>query len=186
MRALVISLLTLTASTSYATPSEILMIRHAEKPTSGPEGSDLSPRGYKRAAALSELFTSDARVTALGVASFIFAGAPKKTDGSQRPLETIQPTANKLGLTVDVDFQSEDYDSLANELLANPKYDSKVVIICWPHDQLPDFANSLGVKQKLGWKGSVFDRVWKLDFVGGKLANFEDLPQHLLKGDSSK
>jgi hypothetical protein len=34
------------------------------------------------------------------------------------------------------------------------------------------------------WKGSVFDRAWVLNFKDDAPASFEDVPEHVLPGDS--
>jgi hypothetical protein len=178
-----------------ASPSEVLIIRHAEKPTTPQlngksDGRDLSPQGYQRAQALVKLFTLDARMLESGPPVAIYAGSPKKPDtGSIRPLETIQPTAHALGLNPNTNFISDDYNSMVNEVMTTSDYEGKTVLISWPHDQIPEIASLFGVDSHefpSKWDGSVFDRVWKIKFdKSGKVTSFEDLPQHVLPGDSA-
>lgn len=175
-----------------ATPAEVLIIRHGEKNVTAQgkdDGRDLSARGYARANALAGLFTQDARMLEFGKPVAIYAGAPKKEDtGSIRPFETIQPTAKSLGLTPITDYISEDSDSMVDKVMKKKAYEGKTVLISWPHDQIPDMAKSFGVKKKKvpDWKGSIFDRVWRIKFDDhGDVASFDNLPQHLLPGDST-
>lgn len=189
-----VTLALLTSSLSVkAAPAEVLIIRHAEKPNaslvSGKDGRDLSPRGYERANALVNLFTTDPRLLEFGVPVAIYAGAPKKPDtGSLRPLETIQPIAKQLGLTPLSDFISDDFASMVSEVMTKSEYVGKTVLISWAHSQIPDMATEFGANKDEvpAWDGSVFDRVWKMKFdATGAVTDFENLPQHVLPGDSA-
>lgn len=176
-----------------ALPAEVLIIRHAEKPAVAvlgkTDGRDLSPKGCQRANALASLFTKDARMLEFGLPVAIYAGSPKKSDtGSLRPLETIQPTAKELGFSPITSFISDDFASMADEVMTKAEYEGKTVLISWPHDKIPDIASAFGVNksQVPQWDGSIFDRVWKIKFgIKGSPVFFENLPQHLLPGDSA-
>jgi broad specificity phosphatase PhoE len=175
---------------AHATLAEVLIIRHAEKPAGvgEDEGSDLSPRGFERANALVGLFTKDSRVLSFGTPVAIYAGSPKKADGSIRPLQTIQPTATALGLAPITKFESKDYDSMISEVMTSKEYDGKTVLVSWAHDEIPAMAHDFGIKKSEvpKWKGEIFDRVWRIDFdANGDVTDFEDLPQRLLPGDSN-
>lgn len=175
---------------ALAAPAEVLIIRHGEKTkdSSGDEvGRDLSPKGYQRANALPQLFMKDKRMLDFGTPVAIYAGSPKHADtGSIRPLETVEPTAKALGLKVDTDYQSKDFESMVNEVMSEKKYEGKTVLISWPHDQIPDMAKAFGVKKSdvPDWSGDTFDRVWRIKFdENGDVSDFDNLPQHLLPGD---
>jgi phosphohistidine phosphatase SixA len=169
------------AAVAQATPAEILLIRHGEKDG----GPDLSERGRERAEALVSFFQTNPAVTTHGVATVIYAAAPKHEGSSNRAVETIQPLADALGIAVDSDYTSGEYSDMVDEVMSSSEYDGQVVLICWHHGKLPDIAEALGISPKpADWDDTVFDRVWRLDFKGDQLVSFTDLPQHLLPGDS--
>src|SRR5258708_6223844 len=112
-------------STTYTT-TKVMLIRHAEKPTStqsginidgDPDSSSLIPQGWQRAGALNGLFTSG--IGPLPTPDFLFApnlfskdspgqskaSAAKKhgsSGTSRRPYETITPLSRKLGITINL------------------------------------------------------------------------------------
>src|SRR5665213_1161111 len=77
-----------------ATPAQIVIIRHGEKPKSGP---DLDARGYQRAHALVGFFEKNPAMLRFGRPVAIYAMAPKTQvdpsddEGSLRAIETVQP-----------------------------------------------------------------------------------------------
>jgi hypothetical protein len=159
-------------------PATILLIRHAEKPASG---VDLAPVGYARAKMLPELFGGMAAPHNLPRPSFLFATHVSKN--SNRPMETITPLGEALGLSISHDVDDKDYATLAKELLSG-KYAGKVVLVAWHHGSLPGFAKALGAVPPYDpWPETQFDRVWRIDYKGGK-AVLTDLPQGLMPGDS--
>jgi hypothetical protein len=60
----------------------------------------------------------------------------------ERPLETVQPLASDLGLTVDTSCDRDDQDCVAD--LVNDYDGSGNILICWEHDQLTKIAEALG------------------------------------------
>ncbi len=82
-------------------------------------------------------------------------------------------------------YPAEEYEALAQEILNQPAYDGKTVVVCWVHTQLPELAKALGIKHKPNqWKDSVYDRIWLITYKGKKVS-LSNLPQHLLPGDST-
>ncbi len=73
------------------TPGMVVILRHGEKPT--PEGVDLSARGEERARALVEAFKSRPELNVNGKPVVIYAMGPGGDDESQRPMKTMEPTA---------------------------------------------------------------------------------------------
>lgn len=59
-----------------------------------------------------------------------------------RPLMTVQPLANDLGLTVDTSCDRDDQDCVAN--LVDGYDGSGNILICWEHDNLSDIVKALG------------------------------------------
>jgi broad specificity phosphatase PhoE len=167
-------------------PAHVLIIRHAEKPPDAAGSPDLSPRGKERARALRNLFRkSETRLKKLPTPDFIFA--TKDSANSKRPGETVAHLAKKLGLTVNAAYADEDFAKLAKELLSDPKYAGKTVLVCWHHGTIPELAKKLGAADApTHWKDAVFDRVWRVDYDKKGKARFRDLPQLLLPGDSEK
>ena len=165
-------------------PPLLLLIRHAEKPDEM-KSVDLSPAGKKRAAALPNLFVkSSDRPVPFPTPDFIFAAA--NSGHSSRSTQTVAPLAKKLGLKVHDKYANEDFAILAIELLENPKYAGKTVLVCWHHGKLDNFAKSLGVKKVERFEDIVFDRVWRISYKPEGKATLDDLPQRLLPGDSKK
>jgi hypothetical protein len=169
------------------TPSQILIIRHGEKPgdpsnDSAGDSPNLSTPGYERAASLAIYIPAT-----FGKPDALFA--TQASQNSNRPVETITPLANALGLSIDRNYADNDYPALATEVLSDPKYAGKLVLICWHHGKIPELTSALGgVPPTTHWKGHVFDRVWQIDYpAGGATSGLKvvDIPQMLMYGDSS-
>ncbi len=172
------------AAVSSAGPAQVILIRHGEKPA---RGSDLSPRGYERARALVGFFKTAPAVTERGLPAAIYAEQPRPDGSQSRPLETVQPLADSLGMTVNTSIRKPDAEGLARAVLSEPSYAGKMVLISWEHHMIPAIARALGADQAPdAWPDAAFDRVWIIDFDGGKPVRFRDLPQHLLPGDSAR
>ena len=72
-----------------------------------------------------------------GTPAAIYAQAQKHETSSVRPIETVRPLAKMLGLTIDKDFDRDDYRNMVKEILAAKKYKSHSVLICWEHKVIP-------------------------------------------------
>jgi len=183
--ALALSLVAAGAAVAAAAPAQVVLIRHGEKPDDGPE---LDERGRQRARALVSFFTSDAAMTRNGPPAAIFAMAPKGDGGSVRAIQTVQPLADKLGLPVRADFTRKQISALADAIMKDGSLDGKTVVVCWEHKVIPDIARALGADTAPAkWPGGdVYDRAWMIRFAGGRFLSFEDLPEHVLPGDSDQ
>jgi phosphohistidine phosphatase SixA len=162
-------------------PRIVMIIRHGEKPeeTGGEKDPNLTPQGYQRADALAKVIPEH-----FPKPDFLFAA--KKSKGSNRPVETIAPLSKALDEPIDSKFKAEEVDEIAKAVLDDPKYDGKVVLICWHHEKIPALAKALGVKDAPDrWDSKVFDRVWQITY-DGHTAAFADLPEEALPADSSK
>ena len=130
-------------------PKIVLIIRHAEKPE-GEEGKgkdpNLTAKGYQRADAL-------AKVIPANFPRPDFLIATKKSKSSNRPAETITPLGAALHEPVDATLKKSQVDDLVHELLTDKKYDGKVVLIAWHHEEIPDIAKALGAKDAAGQVG---------------------------------
>ena len=197
-------------------PAQVLIIRHGEKvgdPKKDDDGgNNLSIRGSARAAALPSLFTPGQFQLAcdlvLDLDPLQFAGtyetiplkgprprfptpqsifATARSKHSQRPIETVTPTAIALNLHLIDRFADKDADiqQMVDTILNEPAFAGEVVLICWHHGKIPTIAKALGIAKPPKWDGKIFDRVWQITFAKGK-ATLADLPQQLLFGDTKK
>jgi phosphohistidine phosphatase SixA len=157
-------------------PKQILLMRHGEK-SGSKDDPDLNKQGYLRAAALLRLFPGS-----FDTPEFLFAS--KASRRSNREIETLTPLARALHLQINGVYTDEEYPALASELLSNPRYSEKTLLVCWHHGNIPQFAARLGVaKPPSPWPDTQFDRIWKIQYPDGGVS-MTDLPQHLLDSDS--
>ncbi|NNN05524.1 MAG: histidine phosphatase family protein [Elusimicrobia bacterium] len=170
------------ARPAWAAPAQVIVIRHGEKPPSGP---DLDEQGYARAQALVGFFQNNPAVTQFGTPAAIYAMDPKGPNGSLRAIETVTPLAQALGLSINKDYKRKDIPQLVQDILSNSAYDGKTVLICWEHRVIPDIVDAFGwTSAPQSWAGSSFDRAWVLTFTGDRVTDFVDVPEHVLPGDS--
>ena len=135
--------LALTVAGANALADEtIVFIRHGEKPEKGL--GQLSCHGLNRSLAL-----PDVLIKKFGKPDAIFAPNPAKLKddhGTQyayvRPLATIEPTAIRLGLPVNVQFSFENSAKLQSALLSQP-YKNSVVLVSWEHHWAQKIAKEL-------------------------------------------
>lgn len=171
------------AITVHAKPAQIILLRHAEKPSAKSE--ELSEIGYRRAEALPGVFQSRAELQKFGNPVALFAAGYDPGNSSKRAIQTMTPTARALGLSLQTDFFKGDEEQIAEAILNDSSFDQKTVVICWTHSMLPDLAVALGArKSPAKWKGDTYDRFWVLT-ESGKGYSFADLPQRALPEDSS-
>jgi broad specificity phosphatase PhoE len=141
---------------------QILLMRHAEK-LDDPRDPHLSDAGQARAEKLAGYVPKD-----LGLPDFLCASAPSKH--SVRPIETMTPLSKKIGVSIDSTVADQDCPVLAQELLKDPKYEGKLVLICWHHGHLPELAFALGASGANvpnPWDPDVFNLILKLDYSKG-------------------
>ncbi|HEX2204032.1 MAG TPA: hypothetical protein VHG91_12065 [Longimicrobium sp.] len=148
----------------------ILLIRHAEKPASGPK---LSAGGEARAQAYSVFFQGYPVDGAPVRPRFLFAAAD--SDASHRPRLTVEPLASALRLEINDKHADKDYAEVARHLLDHPKYDDATVLVCWHHGEILQLAQALGADAGVlppaagwppHWPGEVFGWVLQLRYDG--------------------
>lgn len=165
----------LISQNASAMPAEIIIIRHGEKPK---EGKELNERGWERARELVPFFQNDSRVTRFGQPVAIYAMRP----GSDRPVETVTPLAQQLGLTIIQKFKKEEVQGLVDEIRHTPDFDGKMVLICWEHDVILDIVRELGIGSPPApseWPGGVFNWAFIVDFVKNETPKFQQINQNL-------
>ena len=178
-------------ASAFAAPAQVIIIRHGEKP---PQGSELNEQGFQRAKALVKFFQTDPSVTRYGTPAAIYAMAPKNAGGSVRAIQTVMPLANALKLILNKDYTRDQTAELVKAIMENPEYEGRMVLVCWEHKVIVEIAAALAaygnsdpaVQDALpsSWAGQVFDRAWVLNLTEGKVTSFQDIPQHILPGDS--
>ena len=182
-RSLLLVLVSFLLPTGFAgaqPPATIYLIRHAEKLTD--KRPDLAQQGFLRAALIPNLFLPPAGSSraALPKPDFLFATARSKN--SNRPFETVMPLSSALNEPIMNEIEDDNFGDLA-KLLLSGKYAGKVVLVAWHHGKIPDLAAALGAAAPYKWPDTQFDRIWRIDYVGGK-ATVTDLPMGLIAGDS--
>ena len=169
---------------ALAAPARVIIIRHGEKPS---RGNELNKQGWQRARALVDVFKNNAQFNSVGPAVAIYAQKPKDSQGSLRPIQTVTPLAQSLGLTINSDFLRMQQEQLANDILHDHRYDGRMLVICWEHNAIPGIVEAFGYMDGPSeWDGDdVYDRAWVLNFSGDEVVSFADLPQQALPGDST-
>lgn len=120
--------------------TNILMIRHAEKPASGPA---LTVAGQERAAAYS-IYFQNYQINSETI-KFDYLFAAKSGAHSHRPHLTIEPFSKAINVKINAraTVKDKDYQTLAGDLLTDSTYDNSNILICWHHGQILDFAAAL-------------------------------------------
>jgi hypothetical protein len=138
----------------------VLIIRHAEKPDSGP---GLSPQGEARARAYVSYFEhlqdAPSRVDNLV--------ATKDSGDSQRPRLTLEPLSKASGLSIKQPFEDADVKSLAKWLRQGPS--GRTTLIAWHHGEIPKLIAELGLDPAAvlpggQWPDDVYDWVVVLQY----------------------
>jgi hypothetical protein len=182
-------------------PASICLIRHAEKqlgegPPHGvlidgtPDPESLVPRGWQRAGALVGLFAPRADEPGpprLPVPTHLFASEVGPHSHSRRPLETLQPLSERLGLPLDEPLMQDELDRLVQAIRGC----GGDVLVAWEHKRIPLIANLLlGAPSTVPqvWPDDRFDLIWLLqpDPPDGGPLRLRQVPQLLLAGDRSE
>lgn len=139
----------LTTATAQAT---VYLIRHGEKPSDGSNG--LSAQGQQRAQCLVNVFSSSSGYNI----GYILAEQPKSDGSRERPVETVTPLANSLGLSVDTHCDRDDSDCVADAV--NGYTGDGNILICWEHGQLTNIVEALGDDNAPEYPDSNFNLIW--------------------------
>ena len=163
----------------YTTPARILIIRHAEKPHSE-DSDELSAEGFERAQALTEIFLKQPDLVVHGtpVAYYASAYIPGKT--SNRSQQTLRLLAASYHQALRADYEETEYQKLVKEIMSEPGFHGKTVMIAWNHDYIPQLARAFGANAPAYWPDDVFDKIWIVDFSNNhKNPTFREEKQHL-------
>ena len=147
-------------------PSRILVTRHAEKPDD-PMNPELSDAGCVRAERLADYIPAT-----FGSPEFLFATA--LSTHSARPVETLTPLSKRIGVAIDSTFGDQDYGALAQEVLSQPQFAGKLILVCWHHGNVPSLMRALRAKSDEfpdPWDPQVFNLILQLDYAGSSDPN---------------
>lgn len=142
-------------------PATLLLMRHAEKPDK-PDDPHLSQAGRERAKKLAVYIPE-----AFGAPDYLFAAAD--SDESHRPKETLEPLSEAAGLKIHDKLADKHYAKLAPRLLLDERYDGCLLVVCWHHGRIPDFAEALGAPEGScpnPWPSDVFNLILKFRYKG--------------------
>ena len=167
----------------------LLIIRHAEKPTGSVDGvlpdghhdpESLTVTGWTRAGGLIGLFGADGQAPRHGLARPDRVMASLGGSASKRPLQTITPLAERLGMEPITRFTKEETAAAAAYAAAQPG----VTLLCWQHEEIPGLVDSLGavLPTPPPWPDDRFDVVWVVR-PHGQGWSLELVAQMLLAGD---
>jgi len=138
---------------------KLVFIRHAEKPDAG---DNLSCAGFNRSLKLPEVLK-----VKFGLPDHIYVPAMHqgKSTPRARMFQTISPFAVKYNLSINSNFEEEDDNGVAKELISK----KGTIIIVWEHNEIKSLLKALGMKVKdLQWPDSDFDSIWIVTFKKGK------------------
>ena len=154
----------------------LVFIRHGEK--AEPDIGQLSAQGLNRALALPFVLEKK-----FGRPDYIYACATSKKKESKgreysyvRPLATIEPTAIRLGMTVETKFAFDQVAALQSEL-CDPQFREAKIFVVWEHHLLGDLVRRIvkaygGDPSEVGdWGKDDFDSILVLKLhtePGGK------------------
>lgn len=165
-----------------AMPSQVMIIRHAEKSL---QGNELSIKGKERAASFATYFTETKELLFHGLPVAIYATGSAKDNSFKYVVDTVNPLAYKLKLPIQISFQKDDFKRMVDEIKNEPSYNNRNVLICWEHRAIPDIARAFGALQTPSqWSEQTFDRLWVITFSPTGKAIFQNIPQRLMFGDS--
>ncbi|KAF8517033.1 hypothetical protein BU17DRAFT_92202 [Hysterangium stoloniferum] len=148
--------------------NKIFLIRHGEKPSDGGQG--LNAQGKERAQCLTEVFGQDSTFDI----GFIMAEQPQKDGDRTRPLMTVTPLAEELGLDVDTSCDRDDSDCVAKAVSKFAETSSKHILICWEHSEINNIEKSLGVDNAPKYPDDSFDLIFTVQsekFISKKSEN---------------
>lgn len=161
------------SSSLFATPAQVILLRHGEKPSSG---DSLSPTGFERAAMLASYFTGSLPFS-MSPPVALYAQRSSTNHTSTRPVQTIAPLANAWQLPLYSSYSEDDYKQMVDDIVANNDYEGKMVMICWSRDHLGDIASKFGVQDAPTWPSGVYNHLWIITFDGNTVSSFQNLLQ---------
>ncbi|KIJ25481.1 hypothetical protein M422DRAFT_70226 [Sphaerobolus stellatus SS14] len=143
----------------------IYLIRHGEKPPN--DGIGLSSRGQERAECVADIFGSFSEFNV----GYILAQEPKDDGHRRRPVDTVTPLAEDLGLMVDTTCDRDDPQCVVDAVMNFASHSSADILICWEHKALRDILKALGVAKPMRYPHHRFDLIYTVH--KGKLVSHD-------------
>lgn len=171
-------LLTVFASSIFATPSQVIIIPNAEVNSLG----NLTPQGFERAGALPSYIITTPNFSSYGPPSTVFASRPYSQIPTQAAIQTIAPTAEVLALPIHSGFSPQQNTVLADLILDGSNYNDKNILICWPPGSIQALAAALGVVSPPSFPDNVHNITWVITFSPVSLKIY---PQDVLVTDTT-
>jgi hypothetical protein len=154
----------------------IVFFRHGEKPSGG--YGQLTCQGLNRALALPTVLLAN-----YGKPNYLYAPNPavKVTDPAGsfyyvRPLATIEPTAVRLGMSINTRYGYNDRAGL-EAILITPAKSHSTIFVAWEHTELvqivQDIMNRYGGGARVpAWTSGDYDSLYvvRVDYVGSTIA----------------
>lgn len=164
MKKVFVAVLSMFLAYSAMADETIVMVRHAEKPSEGL--GQLTCQGFNRALKLTAVLTQK-----FGNPQAIYAPNPgvlKNDKGTDyyyvRPLATIEPTAIRLGMPVNLKYAFAEHKKMTEELL-QPQYKDSTIYVAWEHHLAAQIAEDIliqknGTSKHLKWDDEDFDSIY--------------------------
>lgn len=158
MKKILAIMLSLSFGTAVALPTEVVIIRHGEKPK---HGDNLNCAGLNRALKLASVLPK------FGKFQQIYAPrlyATNDTTESARMFQTALPYTAKYNASINTMYDKSDESGVAAAVLK----ESGDILIVWEHNRIPAVARALGiVSTPQSWNGNDFDSVWIITYPKG-------------------
>lgn len=143
----------------------LFLIRHGEKPVEDKRATFLSPKGKVRAECISHIFNGEhERGGMFESPKRIIAQPVGGGHLSTRPVDTVAPLAQRLGLTIEQDCGPKDYDCIEDSVLRD---DIGPILISWEHKRLRKILKRFVSRTPEGKLPRIpkyrYDVVWKVD-----------------------
>jgi hypothetical protein len=183
-------------------PLTIFVIRHAEKPgeiwpgagvtaEGNTDDKSLVIRGWERAGAWAALFGTPLSTGDFSKPTAIYAANPEADsldETSQRPLQTVTPLGERLGIVPITTYSVGQEAKLVSEIL----HSSGVVLVSWEHKAITEkIAPGIADEQKIEdlpqiWDDARYDVVLRFDRISPDAPwLFCQLCPCLMSGDST-
>ncbi len=175
-----------------ASPTVVMVIRHAEKPEDDTKGYDaqgnedessLTEVGWDRANRLVDVFDGSPATPAVDRPDAIYAAHANDLGEGQRTRETVAPLAERLGVAVDTRFGKGDEEQLVEQVAARPGR----TLISWSHSGIPRIAEAFAgatPEPPADWPDERFDVTWTFTRTADGW-RFTQTPQLLLPEDEA-
>jgi broad specificity phosphatase PhoE len=173
-------------------PTMVMVIRHGEKPdgeepgvdaAGNPDDSSMTRVGWDRAHGLVDLFDPAQGTPKPGLVrpTAIYAAGVTDDGEGQRTRETVDPLADKLGITAETRYGKGEEEELVEHVLAQPG----PTLISWQHGEIPTIAEafpSVTPTPPSEWPDDRFDVVWTFTKTADGW-HFDQVPELVLPQD---